>query len=331
MKTTLLIFLISFFCFSAVAQNAAYITNLIKAQELYKKKDYAGSANAFSLAIASNGGIATKTERFNAGCSWALAGNADSAFHYLYAAVEKNGYDKLAHITTDGDLKSLHSDGRWNDIIQKVRLNKEKSEVNYIKPVVAILDTIYIDDQRHRKGIEELISKEGLESPIVKERFRQMDYADSINLLKIEKILDEYGWLGYDQVGSAGATTLFMVIQHSHLKVQKKYLPMMRKAVKDKKLLAANLAMLEDRIALREGRKQTYGSQVSFDTLTRKSLVPPLEDPENIDKRRATVGLGPYAEYLRFYGIEWNLQEYKKQQKLAAVNKKRVKKKMVKQ
>lgn len=323
MKTKLFIlFLSSLLIVKSNAQAGdAYNDNIKKGLDLYEKKDFINSAKAFSAAFASTGGKGTQTDRYNAACSWALAGNADSAFHYLFGAAEKNAYDNYSHITTDEDLVSIHADKRWNDLLDKVKENKAKVEANYIKPVVAILDTILIEDQKYRKGIVEMIKKEGMQSPLVKERLAQMDYADSVNLYKTEKILDEYGWLGFDKVGRIGAMTIFLVIQHSSLKVQQKYLPLMREAVKNKQAVPANLALLEDRVALREGRKQIYGSQLQTDTVTNNLFLQPLEDPDNVDKRRAEVGLGPLAEYLKSFGVEWDVEAFKKQQAEAELKK----------
>jgi hypothetical protein len=39
----------------------------------------------------------------------------------------------------------------------------------------------------------------------------------------------------------------------------------------------------------------------------------PLEDPDNVDKRRAAVGLEPLADYVKSWDIEWNVEAYKKQ------------------
>jgi len=296
------------------AQSDSYSVNVKKALELYYKKDYTNSAKTFSSAFALNDDKGTETDRYDAACSWALAGNADSAFHYLFDAVEKNNYHDYNHIIIDEDLVSIHSDKRWDILLKKVKENKTKAEPNYIKPVVAILDTVYQDDQKTRQGIVPLIQKEGMQSPAVKERLKQMQYYDSVNLLKVEKILDEYGWLGFDKIGNMGALTLFLVIQHSPLKVQEKYLLMMREAVKNKQAFAGNLALLEDRVPLGEGRKQIYGSQLRTDTVTHKNILLPLEDPENVDKRRAEVGLGPIADYLKNFGVEWNPKAFKKQQ-----------------
>lgn len=301
------------------AQTGDYTENITKAWDLYNQEDYVNSAKTYSLAFALNGGKGTQTDRYNAACSWALAGNIDSAFHYLFGAAEKNSYDNYAHITTDTDLNTLHNDPRWKQVLAIVLKNKEKAEANYNKPVIAILDSIYIDDQRTRKGIMELITKEGMQSDTVKKRLEEMGIADSVNLLKVQKLLDQYGWLGFDQVGRMGALTIFLVIQHSPLPVQQKYLPMMREAVKSKQAIAGNLALLEDRVALGEGRKQTYGSQIHTDKATGKPYLAPLEDPDHVDERRKAMGLGPLASYLKEFGLTWDAEEIKKQKAIKEV------------
>ncbi len=40
--------------------------------------------------------------------------------------------------------------------------------------------------------------------------------------------------------------------------------------------------------------------------------VQPLEDPDNVDKRRAQVGLQPLAEYVSQWQIKWDVEQYKK-------------------
>ncbi|HEX8332155.1 MAG TPA: DUF6624 domain-containing protein [Segetibacter sp.] len=314
MKNILFTCIVCLFIVDVVAQTSkGYSENVLRAESLTKQKAYTEAAKAYSEAFAQNDGKATNNDRYNAACVWALAGNKDSAFYHLIRVAEKGGYSNYNHITIDTDLDILHSDPRWNTVLATVKANKEKEEVNYNKPVVAILDTVYKEDQSHRQGIVELIQKLGMQAPEVKERLSQMAKADSINTIKVTKILDEYGWLGRDKVGSTGSLTLFLVIQHAPYKVQKKYLPMLRAAVANKQASASHLALLEDRVALAEGKKQIYGSQVGQDQATGKSTLSPLEDPDNVDKRRAEVGLGTLATYLQNFGITWDLESYKKQ------------------
>jgi len=98
--------------------------------------------------------------------------------------------------------------------------------------------------------------------------------------------LDERGWLGLKVIGNQGNSTLFLVIQHSDLETQLKYLPMMREAVKLGNTRASSLALLEDRVALRQGKRQIYGSQIGRDQETGEYYVSPLIEPEKVNERR---------------------------------------------
>jgi hypothetical protein len=120
-----------------------------------------------------------------------------------------------------------------------------------------------------------------------------------------------------------GNSTLFYVIQHSDLNTQEKYLPMMREAVKKGDATPNNLAYLEDRVALRHGKKQIYGSQIGRDEITGEYYVRPLEDPDKVDIRREAVGLGKLQDYISNYGLTWNPEEYKK--KLPEIEAKEIK------
>ena len=181
------------------------------------------------------------------------------------------------------------------------------------RPLKRELLKIWHEDQDTRKEWGELWKKFGDKSPQVDSIIRVMRIQDSLHLIRITTILDEKGWVGEDKVGKLANNTLFLIIQHSNLKTQQKYLPMMQKAVREGKTEAGWLALLEDRIALDEGRKQTYGSQLYWDKITKKSFVAPLEDPDNVDKRRKSVGLEPLADYLMQWNIIWNSEQYKKE------------------
>ena len=177
-----------------------------------------------------------------------------------------------------------------------------------IKELAGIRDS----DQLERGQMEFVQDKYGGNSAEMKALLTNMRKSDSINLIKVSRILDSYGWLGADKVGEEGNSTLFLVIQHADLEAQEKYLPLMRKAVKKKKAKGSSLALLEDRVALRQGRKQIYGSQVGWDMKTNEYYMLPLENPDKVDRRRAKVGLPPLADYIAHWNMKWDLEQYKK-------------------
>jgi len=146
----------------------------------------------------------------------------------------------------------------------------------------------------------------------MKAHWKIINQKDSINLIKVKALLDKYGWLGSDVIGGQGNSTLFLVIQHSNQATQEKYLPMMREAVKNGKAEGKSLALLEDRVALGQGKKQIYGSQIGRNPKTKLYYVLPLLDPETVDRRRAEVGLQPLAEYVTYWQMKWDVEQYKK-------------------
>ncbi len=291
-----------------------YNLHISKADSLYNSKDFKNSAIEYQKAFDSNDGKAYPNDRYNAACSYALSGNSEKAFFHLFYSAEHPNikYSNYTHITTDSDLNSLHSDKQWEKLIKIVKANKDEAEKDLDKPLVAILDTIYQEDQKYRRQISEIEEKYGRDSKEMQAHWSLINEKDSINLIKIKKILDERGWLGPKIIGNQGNLTLFLVIQHSDLETQEKYLPMMRDAVQKGNANPSSLALLEDRVALGKGEKQVYGSQIGRDQETGEYYVLPLIDPENVDKRRSEVGLGTIQDYVSNWGMTWNVEEYKK-------------------
>jgi len=289
-------------------QNIKYLELIDEAWELYEGKEYLKSGQKYAEAFATWGNQGTLDDRYNAACSWALANQPDSSFVQLFKIAESGYYTDLGYITTDSDLNSLHTDERWNEVIGIIKSKRE----NFDERLVSVLDTIYQTDQGYRWQADEIAEKYGYESEEMKAFVKIIQEQDSINVIKVTKILDERGWLGPDIIGPQGSETIFLVIQHSYPETQEKYLPMMREAVKKGNAYAVHLALLEDRVALGRGEKQIYGSQIGQDQETGEYYVAPLIDPDNVDERREEVGLGPIQDYLSNWGMTWDVEEYKK-------------------
>lgn len=290
------------------AQNnsAGYLSMISRADSLYNAKDYKASGITYSAAFKFNGGEGSNNEKYNAACSWALAGNADNAFLYLDQITHKTqGYDNYDHITNDPDLKGLYSDKRWSSLIASVNKNEETTDAKLNKPLVAELKQIFKDDQGPRLEIDSVQKKYGNNSDQMKALWKKIGRLDSIDLIKVTAILDKHGWLGPDSIGPRGTQTLFLVIQHADLKVQEKYIQGLRDAVKKGNGFPDELALMEDRVAMREGKKQIYGSQIGMDNKTGKAYIFPIEDEANVDKRRASVGLEPLKDYVKHWNIDY--------------------------
>lgn len=184
----------------------------------------------------------------------------------------------------------------------------EKGNINEL---ISILDMVFENDQKHRRGMSEFINKYGATSEEGKKLTIDLVKIDEENLKIVEEIIDKYGWVDPNLVGFKGNKTLFLIIQHADLETQKKYYPIIEKAVSEEKAFMCDLALLKDRIEVREGRKQIYGSQIGYDSEKKVYYLYPLINPENVDKRRKAAGLGSIKEDIKLWGLTWDQEKRK--------------------
>ena len=62
---------------------------------------------------------------------------------------------------------------------------------------------------------------------------------------------------------------------------------------------------MEERVALRGGEKQIYGSQIGSYPETGDHNFMSIVDPENVDIRWSKVGLSSIQEYFAKWGMIW--------------------------
>jgi len=192
---------------------------------------------------------------------------------------------------------------------------KSNSETKLNNDLIETLDIIHNDDQELRSQIGSIQEKYGIQSIELNDLWNTISYKDSINQIKVKNILDKYGWLGEDIVGVKGNKTLFLVVQHGNIEFKLKYLPIMREAAMNGKVKAKDLALLEDRVLMMQGKKQIYGSQIGINPETGEYFISPINDPDNVDKRRAEVGLKPLSEYISIWNLIWDVEKHKKRTK----------------
>ena len=120
---------------------------------------------------------------------------------------------------------------------------------------------------------------------------------DVKNTQRMKEIVVEIGWPTISKVGEQASFMAWLLVQHADLdnEFQQSCLALMKAQPADE-VKKQNIAYLEDRVRVGQGQPQIYGTQ--FFTNEQEELVPrPIEDPENVDKRRAEVGLGTLEEY----------------------------------
>jgi len=82
---------------------------------------------------------------------------------------------------------------------------------------------------------------------------------------RLAEILDEHGWPGFDLVGEDGSTAPWVIAQHAdtYVELQEQALELLRTAAADGQASPGDLAYLEDRVAVKHGEDQLYGTQIT--------------------------------------------------------------------
>lgn len=245
---------------------------------------------------------------------WALIFHADSLMDDGLYAEAKQAYDLAftedryilpSHLSTVAKkMMGIHNDEAALDYLShRVRMEPDFYEEPMASTFQHLRDTFEV---RQRKWDYDLAQKQYLEWIFERDQYdrmlwflasnkrresperiemlarRAMD-TDSTNLQLVSQILSESGYPRKSKVGDFATQTVWMIIQHSDLGRIKQFLPQLEEAVRQGDLSPAYVAATKDRIDIREGRPQKYGTQFNC----------PLLDSLHVNEWRQEVGLLP--------------------------------------
>jgi hypothetical protein len=117
---------------------------------------------------------------------------------------------------------------------------------------------------------------------------------------RLSEIVEAHGWPGRSLVGEDGADAAWLVLKHAigDPGLQRRCLPLLELAAAAGEIPPWHVATLLDGIRFYEGRPQVYGSMFDWDE--NGEMAPwPIEDADEVDQRRALVGLPPLAEQIQ--------------------------------
>ncbi len=124
----------------------------------------------------------------------------------------------------------------------------------------------------------------------------EMEEVHRRNAGRLRAIVGDIGWPGRSAVGEDGAHAAWRILQHAigEPELMRGMLPALAQATAAGEASRSDLAMLEDRIRVLEGRPQRYGTQYDWDEAGMWMVpVGTVEDPASIDVRRKAAGLAP--------------------------------------
>lgn len=275
--------------------NALYM----QAVAAYQEKDYAKSLALCFQSL--DKGAKRGTVPYHMACCYALTNKPDDAFKYLNLAFER-GWRDVDHLQADADLATLRADERWAAAVRACTDAREKYFGSLKEPALAreLLERM-AKDQRARYALEEKFKA----LPPGKTSIWPHELSDELDVDKIDRdntaymktVIDKHGWPGKSMVGEEASQAAWLLVQHADLDpdFQAKCLDLIKEAFKKGDTTGQQVAYLTDRVLLKQGKKQLYGTQ--FIGMGSDVKPQPIEDEANLDARRAEMGLGPMAEY----------------------------------
>ena len=203
----------------------------------------------------------------------ASIGDNHTALAYLRhrLAMEKDFYEEPS-ITSHSELKDTFElrSHLWNyDLVLK-----------------ETLESIFERDQYDRLLWSQAVKNNPGDSERNEQLARRALMTDSLNLVLVGEILSQYGFPRKESVGDFGNQAVWIVFQHASLDYQQRFLPQLETAVARGDIAPLFLALLRDRIDVREGRPQRYGTQIDSN-----GNLAPLLDASRVNQWRQEVGL----------------------------------------
>lgn len=133
------------------------------------------------------------------------------------------------------------------------------------------------------------------------ERAGQMGEVDADNTAYLSTLIKEIGWIDAKRFDRDSTLAAFLIVQHSgDLQLMAAALPEIEKDLKAGTGDPQDFALLYDRLKLKLGERQRYGSQIGADA-EGNPVVLPLDDRKKVEEFRKGIGLFPLAQYLEIY------------------------------
>ncbi len=235
-------------------------------------------------------------------CGW-IEGDGPATFARAVVtpgmvAMSMMGTRVLVPYTMNGDRLTLTNEGHPQDYHRSAtvpaELEPKPLTLGARKPVTAQRTATITAELAQREKNDQAVRKEAAQAA-------NEGAVDTDNTAYLTALVTELGWIDVERFGPDAANAAFLIVQHSgDLSLMLAALPGIEQDVQAKRLDAQAYALLYDRLQLRLGGKQRYGSQIG--TVGQSGLlVLPLEDPDHVEARRHAIGLMPLSDYLKFF------------------------------
>ena len=241
---------------------------------------------------------------YNYACALSINRQIDSSYKYLTLAVNQ---DATISPLIDPDFLSLRRDQRWQEFEDIV------IEMLNLKLNNAIKDKEYAKALWKMRAYDQALFTEvgiagrnlGFKSSVVEALWLSKSIIQENSQKELDELIELKGWPRVKDVGSEAAMAAYLTIMHSDAKLQKKYIPSIKKICEDNELPWFRYANIYDRCCVNENKPQRYGTHTIYNETSQTQELYPLEDDSKVDLWRKEVGLQPLAEYLAQFSITY--------------------------
>lgn len=112
-----------------------------------------------------------------------------------------------------------------------------------------------------------------------------------------KEIIANQGWPTISSVGEEGSDAMWLIVQHSVLEpdFMQYCVPLLEEQIKSNEAQGWQLAFLQDRTLMQQGKPQIYGTQHD---VNENGIMEPYEiqNPETVNERRFALGLEALEE-----------------------------------
>jgi len=227
-----------------------------------------------------------------------LKAPADTVFKYMHLAIQDDPVNECNTIFKSEYAFFKIAGQSYNPSkMQIVKSLCDSLYASFDSTLMDILTVMYENDQKYRKDSKYDPSVKGNEK-----YWEEQATLDAVNQMLLQKIIDRRGYPGRQMVGNELEEVAFLVIQHADVKMQEKYLPVIKEAIDRKQLYKNVYPLLIDKIRMRRHLPQIYGTQLIFNKKKDRYELYKVEDLKNIDTLREEYNLMKLSDYLKQTG-----------------------------
>lgn len=163
-------------------------------------------------------------------------------------------------------------------------------ELMDVKQIQILLDEMLAADSQKRK---ELVER----GTLFDGYHPEMEEVHVINSKKLDQIINEFGFPTRSKVGEKSEAAAWTVVMHSisNPPLMKRILALLKSPHYKDQVDPKELAYLEDRVRVFEGKPQIFGTQFDWDENNLLSPYP-IENLELVNELRQKLGLRPIEE-----------------------------------